>query len=252
MISLDQIIRNYLISQNRTTLHSYLRYMKYLIDFLRGVSVTHAIFVKTVALKMDQKKAIQLPDDFLVHSKIGFQQGDRIVAFEIDNTINLNHEISEDGLEAPTANEKFNIGKFPYTRLTFNNFTNNEGEVGALSGIGLGHNGVGYCKLNLQAKEIQFSSDIDADTIIYLEYSGNGFNPTTKSTVPEIMAKLGEDYINWQEGRRKFGDAAAETFARKKAYFDEYDDVMAKMNPISIAALQGIRSRGFDINKIVY
>lgn len=201
---------------------------------------------------MDQKKAIQMPDGLLMPAKVGFQQGDRVVAFEIDNTINLNHEISQDGLESPTANSSYDIAKFPYTRLVFNNFTTNEGENGFLEGMGLGHNGVGYYRINWSTREIQFSSDIDADTIIYLEFYGNGFQPTTKSTVPDMMSKLGEDYIHWQEGRRKLGDAASETFARKKAYFDEYDDVMAKMNPISIAAIQGIRSRGYDVNKIVY
>lgn len=193
-----------------------------------------------------------MPDRFIMWSKIGFQVGDRIAGFERDNTINLNHEISTDGLESPVANEKFNIAKFPYTRLVFNNFTNNEGQLGFLEGIGLGHNGVGFFKMNWQAREIQFSSDIDADTAIYLEFKTNGFKPTVKSTVPEIMSKLGEDYIHWQEARRKFGDAAAETEARKRAYFAEYDDVIARMNPISIASIQGIRARNFDVRKLVY
>ncbi len=251
MITLDAIVRNFLISQNRTTLHFYLRYMKYLIDFLRKVALTHAIFDKTVALKMDQKKAIQVPEGYLIWSKIGFQVGDRIVGFERDNTINLHHDITPDGLESPVANDRFNIAKFPYTRLVFNNFTNEAGELGMLEGMGLGHNGVGYFRPTSD-REIQFSSDIDSDTTIYLEHKTNGFNPTTKSTVPEIFAKLGEDYINWQEARRKFGDAAAETRARERSYLIEYDDVMAKMEPISIASLMGSRARSFDINKIVY
>lgn len=251
MITLDAIVRGYKVRHGQTTLHNYLRYLKFLVDFLRDVALTHAIFDKTVALKMDQKKAIQVPEDYVIWSKIGYQQGDRIAAFERDNTINLNHEISDDGLEAPTANEKFNIGKFPYTRLTFNNFTNQDGELGCLEGIGLGHNGVGYFRPTSD-REIQFSSDISIDTVIYLEYKTNGFNPTTKSTVPDIMSKLGEDYIHWQEARRKFGDAATETRAREIAYGKEYDNVLAKMNPFSIAALQGSRARSFDGNKLVY
>lgn len=251
MISLDEIIRNYMIAQGRTTLHGYLRYLKYLIDFLRDVSLTHSVLDKTIALKMDQKKAIQVPEDYIIWSKIGFQVGDRIVAFEKDNTINLNHEISADGLEAPVANIAFNIAKFPYTSLVFNNFTTQEGELGFLNGVGLGHNGVGYFRTTSD-REIQFSSDLDADTTIYLEYKTNGFNPSTKSSVPEIMAKLGEDYINWQMARTKMGDAAAETSARKVAYFDEYDKVISRMEPVTVASIEGLRARGFDVNKIVY
>lgn len=252
MVTLDQVIRNYYIRENKTTLHGYLRCMKFLIDFLREIALSHSVFDETIALKMDQKKAVQWPERFIMWSKIGFQVGDRIVGFERDNTINLNHEISADGLESPVANNKFNIGKFPYTRLVFHNFTNNEGELGFLEGMGLGHNGVGYFRLNWQAREIQFASDIDADTVIYLEFKTNGFKPTTKSTVPEIMSKLAEDYIHWQIGKQKFGDNSAEAGARERTYFNEYDKVIAAMNPITMAFFQGLRARNFDVTKLVY
>lgn len=231
-----------------------MRYMKHLVDFLRKVNLTHAIFDKTIALKMDQKKSIPLPEDYITWSKVGFQEGDRIVGFERDSTINLNHEISTDGLEAPVANDKYNIAKFPYTRsgLIFNNFVNSIGELGCLNTIGLGNNGAGYFRVNERDREIQLSSDLAADTVIYLEYRTNGISLKTMSSVPEVMAKLGEEYISWQEARRKFGDAASETMARKISYHQEYDEVISRMDPITTASLQGIRARGFDVNKLIY
>lgn len=252
MITLDDIIRNFIITQGRSTLHSYVRYMKYLIDFLRKVSLTHSIFDKTVVLKLDQKKAIQVPEDYIIWSKIGWQAGDRIVCFERDSSINLSHEISDDGLESPTVNISYNNSQWPYNRsLTFNNFTNINGQIGSLTGYGIGENGIGYFRPT-NDREIQFSSDVPSDYKIYMEYRTNGFSPHTKSVVPEVMAKLAEEYINWQLARHKLGDAASETRAREISYLKEYDEVISRMQPISMSALQGLRARGYDVNKLVY
>ncbi len=251
--TLDSIIRGYLISQQKNTLHSYLRYMKYLIDFLRQVSLTHSFFDKTIILKLDQKKAAAVPDDFIMWNKIGWQAGDRIVAFENDGTINMHHATSADGIEAPTANPSFNNAQWPYnSTLSFNNYTTNNGECVAIPCHGIGYNGIGYFRYSHQAREIQFSSDTPSGFEIYLEHKTNGFQPKTSSTVPEIMAKLGEDYINWQKARHQFGEASVETRAREIAFMKEYDTVISRLYPITIASLTGIRARGFDIKKIVY
>ncbi len=161
-----------------------------------------------------------MPDDYIIWTKVGFQVGDRIVGFERDSTINLVHETSADGIEAPVANDKYNIAKFPYTQsgLVFNNFINNLGEIGCLNVVGLGYNGASYFR-ETNDREIQFSSDLASDTVIYLEYRTNGISLKTMSSVPEVMANLGENYINWQEARRKFGDAASETVARRISYY---------------------------------
>lgn len=222
---------------------------------MRKFSLKHAFMDKTVVLKLDQKKSIAFPEDFIMWSKVGWQSGDRIVAFQRDPTINKHHSTAEDGVETPTVNAKFNNAKFPHNQtasLVFNNFVNTNGEIGFLEATGIGYNGLGYFSVNWEAREIQFSSDTPIDFEIYLEYKTNGFSVSTKSTIPEIAAKLGEDYIHWQEAHYKLGAAAAETEARKRAYFNEYDDMIAITEPISPAAIEGIRARGFDVNKLVY
>lgn len=254
-VTLDSIVRGHLVNTGRNTLHGYVKLLKYLIDFMRKFALKHAFMDRTVVLKLDQKKSVAFPEDFIMWSKVGWQQGDRIVAFQRDATINLHHSTEEDGVETPTVNEKYNIAKFPYNQradLVFNNFINQDGETGFLEATGIGHNGLGYFRCNFEAREFQFSSDTPIDFEIYLEYKSNGFNATTKSTVPEVAAKLGEDYIYWQEAHYKLGAAAAETEARRITYLREYDDLIAITEPITPAAIEGIRARGFDINKLVY
>lgn len=254
-IDLDSICRSYLINVEKTTLHGYLRIMKFLIDFMRKFALKHAFLDKTVVLKMDQKKSIPFPEDFIMWSKIGWQSGDRIVAFQRDSTINLHHATSDDGFESPTVNDKFNNAKFPYNQtanLIFNNFINLNGEIGFIPATGIGYNGLGYFRINWRDREIQFSSDTPIDFEIYLEYKSNGFQARSKSVVPEIAAKLGEDYIHWQVAHYKLGAAATETEARRINYFREYDEMIAITEPINPAAIEGIRARGFDVNKLVY
>lgn len=250
---LDSIVRAYLLNTGRSTLHGYLRILKFLIDFLRKFSLKHSFLDKTVVLKLDQKKCVPFPEDFIMWSKIGWQAGDRIVAFERDNTINLNHEISADGLESPVANIAYNNSQWPYNRsLTFNNFTNINGQIGSLTGYGIGQNGIGYFRVNFIDREIQFSSDTPSDYQIYLEYKTNGISIQTTSSIPEIAAKLAEDYIFWQMAHYKLGAASAETEARRVAYFREYDELIQTTEPITPAVLQGLRARGYDVNKLVY
>lgn len=254
-VELDYIVRSYLVNTQRTTLHGYVRLLKFLIDFMKKLALHSAFMDKTVVLKLDQKKSTPFPEDCVMWSKIGWKQGDRIVAFTRDQTISLAHNTANDGLTSPTANEKYNIAKFPYNQranLILNNFINGEGELGFLNASGLGNNGLGYFKPNYDTREFQFSSDTPAEFEIYLEYKTNGFQASTRSTVPEVAAKLGEDYIHWQVAHFKFGAAAAETQARKKTYFDEYDDMIAITEPINPAEIEGLRARGFDINKLVY
>ncbi len=227
--------------------------MKYLIDFMRKFSLKHAFMDKTVVLKLDQKKAIPFPDDFIMWSKIGWMSGDRIVCFERDATINLFHSTTEDGLESGTVNGRFDNISWPHNgSLTLNNFINSSGENGCLEAMGVGNNGLGYFRVSWRNREIQFSSDTPIDYEIYLEYKSNGFNATSKSTVPEVAAKLGEDYIHWQDSHFKNGAAASETEARRIAYFREYDEMISITEPINPAAIAGLRARNFDVNKIVY
>jgi len=255
-MALDSIVRSYKINNGQSTLHFYLREMKFLVDFLRKFALKHSFLDKTVVLKLDQKKSIPFPEDFVMWSIVGWQSGDRIIGFERDGTVNLSHSTIEDGNEAPIANLSYNNAQWPYSgrTLTFNNFTTTTGEVGSLTGYGLGWNGLGYFRVNWKDREIQFSSEVPSDFEIYLCYKSNGFQAKTSSVIPEVAAKLGEDYIHWQMAlySRQYGASSAETEARRINYFREYDEMIAITEPITPSALAGIRARGYDVNKLVH
>ena len=254
-VSLDSITRSYLGKNGYNTLHNYVGCLRHLLDFLRKVSLNHAVFDKTVVLRLDEKKAVAWPQDYVTWNKIGWQKGDRIIAFQKDNTINLHHSLCEDEISA-TENDPYDINTpWPYnnteTPVTFDNYFYQNG-IGYLQAYGTGFSGIGYFKPNEQAREFQFSSDVPQDFEIYLEYKTNGFSPTTRSVVPEVFAKLGEDYIHWQMAvyDKRLGAASPETMARELNYKNEYNEVLKQLNPISVDDIIGAKARAFHVNKL--
>lgn len=253
-VTLDQIVRSYLHKRGKTTLHGYARILNVLIDFVRKFALNHAYLDKTVELKMDTKKAVAFPTDCIKPSKIGWKTGDRVVGFEVDTTIALTHDFTDDGV-SPTVNTSYDgTQSWPYNgTILFTNYYTNDGSA-SLKAYKLGNNGAGYYKINWAAREIQFSSDVKTDWTIYIEYKSNGFEPKTRTTIPEPFAKLAEDYIHWQLARfdKRFGEASMETQARKAAFWAEYDEVNAQMDSTTYEDITGARARSFSINKVMH
>lgn len=256
VVTLDDCVRGHLINKGRNTLHGYIRYLKYAVDFLKKVSLDHSFMDKTVVLRLDEKKALQLPEDCVTWNKVGWKSGDRIIAFQLDQTISLSHSYEEDSPSA-TPNVSYNINEpWPYNgsfpQVNFYNYTLQDGTVGFIKAYGVGNNGLGYFKLNARARELQFSSDVPSDWEIYLEYKTTGFEPKTKSTIPIIMSKLCEDYIDWQDARHKLGAASNEAQARMIEFNREYDEVLSQLDKWTPDELVGARARTYDVNKIVH
>jgi hypothetical protein len=192
---------------------------------------------------MDYKKAVQFPEDLVRVKRFGWADGDRIVEITPDQTIVLYHSHQEDAISG-TINTAYPVVQ-PYTH----NFDLQGNGIGNEKGVG--HNGIGYHRINYPAKEIQLSSDVSSERSIYLEYSSNGFNPKSKSTIPDVYSTVAENYIHWQWARFKLGDSASETEARRQAFWNEYDNILATQNRISYEGLVGSRARSHDVNKIV-
>ncbi len=255
-ITLDDIVRSSLANDGKNSLHGYIQRLKWCVDFMRKLNLEHSFYDRTVVLRLDERKAVKLPDDFQNWNKIGWQKGDRIIAFQQDNSINKNQSYCADNPSA-TVNTAYDIHTpWPYnnsfTSLNFNNYYFDNGTVGYLQGYGVGYNGLGYFKVNRTDRVIQISSDVPQDFQIYLEYKTNGFNPKSKSVVPEAAGVLAEYYIKFRSNSHKLGDAAAETVASRMEFDRQYDQLVAQLYPTSYEDLVGARARAFSVNKIVF
>lgn len=241
-VSLDNIVRSYLIGQSRNTLHNYLRYLKYVVDILRKIAMQYAVMNRTALLRMDQKKAVQWPDDCVVPLAVGWKNGDRIDMYQLDNTIALTHSHVEDGVSA-TPNSIFeNFDQYNLVR-------DSTGQPFNVACYGLGYNGNGYFNVNRKAREIQFSSEVDSSRDIIFIYRSNGFNPKSKTTISEVFQQMCEDYIHWKEAEKKFGASSAEAGARRINFEREQSDVLQILMPVSYQNIMKARATATDFNK---
>lgn len=236
--TIDSVVRSYIADQGRTTLHGYIRYMKWAMDGLKKWHLQGGAEDVVTLLKMDKKKSIPYPEDMVSWSTLGVKVGDRVAQFQRDSTIALHH--SQEG-NYKIKNAKYNPNNQWPELESIDSFIN---EVG----FGATHNGVGYFNDNNQCKEFQFSSEVTSSEVI-LKYKSNGFSPTAETEVNEIADNLIRDYIRWQEGRFKLGDNSGETQMRKKEYGERYKEVRAQLRCVTYEGILDILRRTTDINR---
>lgn len=251
-VTLDDVVRNYMLSHGKNTLHGYVTYMKYMVDFLRQFSMNHVFMDNNVELKLDEKKAVQLPDDFISATKIAWKSGDRLVMFERDNSLSLRSDYCDD-VGSATQNSAYSIFQsFPFNgAFTVDQFVSMNSVSDMVQVAGVGDNGMGYFRFNWKDREIQFDANVPSPYKIYIEYKSNGFNPKSKSTIPEFAQTPAEEYINWQDARRKFGDASAETKARKYTYDLAHYDMISALDNLNRESIVGAMARSTHINKLI-
>ena len=244
--TLDSVVRSYIADTGRTTLHGYMRYMKWAMDGLKKWHTQNSYEDKVVLLPMDKKKAVAYPEDMVTWNYLGVKVGDRIAQFNRDKTISLHH--SQSG-NHKAVNTQYNpANQWPELASNFVNFYY-EDAVNTV-GFGAGSNGVGYFNDNNECKEFQFSSEVTSTDVI-LSYKSNGFNPTAETEVNEIAEGLLRDYIHWQAARfdKRYGDNSGETQMRKKEYGERYKEVRGQLMYITYEGILDILRRTTDINR---
>jgi hypothetical protein len=243
VISLDNIIRSYFLARGQSTLHFYARALKHAVDCLRKISLNHGILTKTVKCRVDHKKSIPWPSDALTIQAVAYQEGDRVVYIQPDTSVALQHSYAADGVSA-TANDLF-------TTIYNQNLSIELGVAysdGSVNGVG--YNGLGYCRVNHNAKEIQFSSEIDSSKDYYVFYRSSGFNPKSRSMVSEVFVNLVECYIAWKEAERKFGKSSGEAQACSIAYDKEQNEILAQLIPVNAQMIEGAKARASQFNRL--
>ena len=245
--TIDSVVRSYIADNGENTLHNYIRYLKFGFDGLKKWHLRSYVEDLTVRLEMDAKKSVPLPEDCIVPNKVGVQYGDRIFTYPFDNSISYLFTQGDGG--KLDKNKEYDPGDMRNTdAFYFYNYIDPYGWTGWL--LSNGHNDQGYCRINWRAREIQFSADVRTSTV-YLEYKSSGFNPKTRTQISEGVELLIREYINWQVGRRKFGDGSVETRERKKEYYQQETETASYFmsGGMSYAQILDIQRRTHNVNK---
>lgn len=235
--TIDSIVRSSLADNGYNTLHRYIQYLHWALRGLKEWNMDEAQDVRTVKLQMDNKKAVQFPDDCLGVSKIGVKVGDRIDLFVPDNSITFHHDLS-DMITQPND---------PYASVVALDFLNNESSVnlaGPFNTYGFNHNRVGYFRIDFLNREIQFSSEVNTSYVI-MEYLTSGFQYKSESVVNPVASNVIREFLRYSEARYSLGDAARETKERKQIYLEEIDLVRARMSDLSLEGILDANQRYF-------
>jgi hypothetical protein len=167
--SLDEVVREYIISEGRDSMHKYPQYLQFAIRGLKELQYDVYGVPKVEVLTVDTLSSVTLPQDVIRVIRMGFVDGTgRFVEIYSDNTLVVdaegNYNCSTGNNETPTVNASGQPLYFTYDDLQ-NVFRNGQ-VVGRQYGNAGG--GVYSYRVDETRGTIQFSSNVSGQ--IVLEY----------------------------------------------------------------------------------
>lgn len=204
-VTLDYIVRNVMVDLEEQSLNRYQAYLQFAIRGFKELNLHNYNTTKISYLPILDNKAVDLPVDFVKYVKIGVCVRGRIVMLGLDNSLCLNHDVSDcgDPLEIAMSNDTtpeaiaaLNFGYY------FSDYYHNGQFVGGQYGLGGGYNGKGYYRLNEEKNQIQLTSNVPSTELV-LEYISNGMNPDGSASVPEQAVECLIAWIHWKRLQHK-------------------------------------------------
>ena len=221
--SLSSIVKGAMIDVGETTLHKFPKFLQWGIESFRDYTFDSAQEVKTVSLPMNNLKQIVIPDDYVDWVKIGIQCGDKIKVLYVNDDIARIHPTDDCGCPIPFKDDcnfnELNVDALAYGGYYFFNY-NQYGEfLGGLYGYGGGYHEHGFTVIKEASPPvIQLDGRIN-NTMIYMEYISNGFNPCGETLVNPYFAKAIKEYIHWR--RLHFSGNIAAAAEAERIYYNE-------------------------------
>ena len=231
IVNLNYIVSLVLMDLDDPTMTDYKKFLQYAILGFQELNLFVSQSVEVAYLTVNQNtKTVDLPDDYITYTKIGFNDNgtittlglneDLMLARDTDscgNQINDNNDPCIDPIDASEGSLSSAIYFYaPHYR--------NGQFVGELfSGTG-GHNSDGYYRIDKKKRQIVFNSEMSATEII-LEYKSSGVSGNGQTLVPREYVQVLRAYVHWQ--RREYNDKVSrfDKNALKQRYIDAFEEV---------------------------
>ncbi len=239
--TLDNLIREIILNEGRTTLHKYLWYLSYALKAHRQFAIDDSKEFKTKKLTMDSKRAVQYPSDLIQWNKIGLMFADRVEIIVPDETIALFHE-KEDAVYQ--ANDPW-VSREEWT-VPFWNYYDYDNLRRNMYVRGKAYNRIGYYRFNEACREIQFSADLDKCSV-YLEYVANCTSPCTKTFVPVIAMDMIQEAIHYYDNKFRYGEADKRTVDAFLTWDRERMRYKSRISDLSEDGLRNVNFRNTHV-----
>lgn len=221
-VTINEIVEGTLINLGESTFHKYQTFLHWALRGVKYLNYDTLKEVKTVFLKMNDSKAIDLPTDYVDFTKIGLIIGDRVKTFGINEKLAFPRIIDECGNPLANPLPDCNVLKDTDPSIGgywFINYRNGQHQ-GRIFGFGGGHNGVGYYRVDKEKNQIMFSSEVN-DTEILLEYITDGINPTEQTIIHKYAEETLIAWIHWQAVRYNSLIPQVEKMSKRQEFYNE-------------------------------
>ena len=167
-MTLDQLVRSYMMRTGASTEHKYPVLLDIAIDGLRELHLDVSGIPKSVALTLDTTTyTCNLPDDYMNYTFIGFlDAGGNLIPLGLNNRQALRRQYDDCGDSTVSAGD-ISTGTGP---MDNESHTRNGESIGKFFGKGGGTNAYGYYRVDREYKVIAFQSLNSSISQIWLEY----------------------------------------------------------------------------------
>lgn len=224
VVNMDYVVQRVLMDLDDYSMTKYEKFLQYCIDGYMDLNLFTMQSVKVAYLPVKENKTVDLPEDYIQYTKIGFNSGGMIEVLGLNNDLMLPRDKDDCG---NTVND--NTGECSIDDIVFPNYGyyfaphfRNGQYVGELyAGVGAGDKNGTY-RIDRDMRQIAFNSDIIANTII-LEYKSAGVSGDGSTFVPRQCVPALVSYIHWK--RKEYNDKVAmgEKERLKNNYYIEFE-----------------------------
>ena len=197
-LTLDELVREYLIEIGEQSLHKEHRYLQYGINGLREFNFDTTGIVKPVVLPVNSNDTVDLPNDYIDYVRIGICGFDGVIQ-ELSQNKNICFPLSTDdcGDIIPTD---VSGGTVVIDFFEGGQFRNNE-FIGRRFGVGGGSPGAGSYRFNERDGYIALQG-FTGDNVI-LEYMADiEKNDKGQFTIHPFIVQAIKQWMAWQEADR--------------------------------------------------
>jgi hypothetical protein len=223
--TLDSIVRELLIEENKNSTHEYLRYLTIANKGLKELTFDVLGSTKATLLTVDSTLRVDLPDDFVDYTFVGLIKSDGRLHY-----IGARRDIPTAGTTAQYTNKP---DDFYYYH-------------GGVFGYGGGQNRNGYYKPSIDFENWQMLfTSMYSGTVIYMEYISDGRAQGGNTIVHPYCEEAVAAYTYWKTIQRRRGIPQVDKEAARRDWYNEKR--LAKSRMVSFTkeeALQNIR-KGF-------
>lgn len=205
IINLNYIANLVLMDVDDYSLVNFKKMLQYAILGYQDLNLSTLQTVRVAYLVVDQNtKTVDLPDDYIMYTKIGYNNGGVITTLTLNDSLMLARDTDSCGNDVnDNLDGDDDLGEiFPYS-LYYAPHVRNGQYVGELYGGAGGVNNSGYYRIDLEKRKICLNSEIAATELI-LEYKSSGVSGDGSTAVPRECTEALRAYVHWQ--RKAYND----------------------------------------------